>query len=273
MALVPQNPYHKHTRGIIVIARKNSKPSSAVVKQLEQRNQTLIKIFTPRLSGKSPTEYTSLVLNGFSSNYNIQDSRKNELATLKRKIEAYNTEPQALTSHVYIVVSGDDGFFTNVDGIYGFFDRYKNVTLMLVIYHGENQYLEYRIRDILQAISDIKSHVAKPTDQCHMLVRAWIGIAVNTEILAQANRDLKRFIPQKRNASTVFDDDQVKLEHPNNTVVKAAKKRAVVEKNGVDINDCGDCMCPIKDCNKTATRAFTPSLTIYNIKKGTSKVE
>ncbi|KIX97943.1 uncharacterized protein Z520_06021 [Fonsecaea multimorphosa CBS 102226] len=245
----PQEPNIEHTRGIIVIARKSSRVSLAAVKQLEDRNKTLIKFFTPRLSGGSSTECTSLVLNGFSSNYNIQDSRKNELAILKRKIETYDAEPQALTSRACIVVSGDDGFFTNIDGIYGFFDRYKNVTLMLVVYHGENQYLEYEIRDILQAISEIKSHVAKPTDPCHTLVRSWIGIAVNKEILAQANRDLKRFIPQKRNASIVYGEDPIALERPDKSVLKASKKRSVVEKYGISINDDGDRMCPIQDCN------------------------
>ncbi|KAJ9612071.1 hypothetical protein H2200_003666 [Cladophialophora chaetospira] len=189
-------------------------------------------------------------MNGFSSNYNIHHSRQKDISILKRKLDTYDADPTALQNCAFMIVSGDDGFFTNIDAVLGFFRPYKNVTLSLIIYSGENQYTEYEFGKLLHAISNIKSN--SPTLQQHSkyhnLVMAWIGIAVNKELLAQANRDLKRFIPQKRNASIVYEDDGLPPPPPAETVVKTRGNRLVVEKYGIALNNEGHQLCPAEGC-------------------------
>lgn len=245
---VPHQATRK-VRGLVVVARKSSPVPSATVAKLEARNKLLLKFFVPRLTSDSFIECTSLVFNGFSSNYNMKDSRKNEISVLKRKIEEYDAEAQACENCAYIIISGDDGLFTNVDGIHGFFARYVNITLTLVIYLGENRYDTYNMRDLLQAISEIKSLVVKPHDPCHTLVRSWIGIAVGKELIAQVNRDLKRALPQKRNNSAIYLDDEAPPSRQGKAVLKTSERRSVVQKYGILVTDNGSRLCPHKGCS------------------------
>ena len=175
----------KHTRGIIIIiARKSSKAAAEIVKKLEIRNNVLMKFFKPRLLHGPGTEWTSIIINGLSSNTNIHNSGHKDISILERKLDIYDAEPNAFEHRAFISASGDDGFFTNIDGVHSFFSPYKNISLSLIVYLGENPYTEYRLEDLLQAILYVKSNSLSIHSKYHSLVMAWIGIAVNKEIFA-----------------------------------------------------------------------------------------
>ena len=140
----------------------------------------------PKLAGKSfglrpDLEFTNIVLNRISSNTNIADNRTHGIALLKRKLDTYEAEGKIQNNTVVLILSGDDGFFTNINGIADFFGRYSNIPIRLIICTGEDTFDFYKMGKVLQAISDIKDLKAN-TSKEQNLVRQWIGVAVNKEM-------------------------------------------------------------------------------------------
>lgn len=188
-------------RAVTVVARRSWKVPDAEVARLPARNDSLFGYFRqsiyPAISGfafsssRPDFEFTNIVLNKMSSNTNIADDRSHGISLLRRRLATYEAAPgENGKNAVGVILSGDDGFFTNINGVLGFFSRYVNYPIRVIICTGENTFDHYKMESILKAITDIKEHRVDTTKE-QALVRGWIGIAVNKELIAQANYECR----------------------------------------------------------------------------------
>lgn len=117
----------------------------------------------PKISGEAFAYqpgfgFTNIVLNKISSNTNIADDRSHGITLPRRRLDAYEAAPgTAGKNTVVLILSGDDGFFTNINGIADFFGRYTNYPICLVICTGEDTFAYYKMSKVLQTISNIKA--------------------------------------------------------------------------------------------------------------------
>lgn len=246
---------------IIVLARKSSRVGAEAVQVLEDRNQLFYKFVLQRVYGglsSSDADFISIVLNGYSSNYNISTStRRKELAQLRKTLDTLEASLTARSQEVLMSISSQDGFFTNIAGIYDFFRVYVNINLTLMVFDGGQSYSLHPIKDLVAAIWSVRYDDELVPDNPHqVLVLEWIGISVSKELLASNVRDLRRMLPQRRNQSLIDLANELHVDEDDERVGKDGivinpKKRMVPYRHPVHQNETGEYICPYEPCRTT----------------------
>jgi hypothetical protein len=221
-------------RAVICVARTSGRREQDFIERLHLNNQKLYCYFQEKLhaefhecsSGDCIAEFSSIVFNGYSSNTSIKLPGSNQrpeqaLGQLSDVLQTLAAEPSAFAAA--LMISEEDGFFTNVAAMRSFFSGYSTVAITLFVYKGHDRFDRYQLSQILNAIDDISARHRIDTP-AHRLVLSWVEVSLNKEVIAQASRANKEIMPRSRNTIGTFEPA------PVNVVTRAYTKSDISQR-------------------------------------------
>ena len=142
---------------------------------------------------------TSIVLNRISSNENMATSRRLEIQHLRSSLDASSQASHIEAGEIVLLVSSDEGLTTHVPGFEAFFSEYTDLPLSLVILKAPGEWEAYSIRNILDAIRELKAgNALKKTKELDLVI-SMTATSVSKEYNAIQLRSVRDYHKYCRN--------------------------------------------------------------------------
>lgn len=184
---------------VICVGRISRTQKQEVVDKLEQNNQKLYGKFQKRYHAAlhqcdpkdCPAEFKSIVINGCSSNTDISTSRAQFMMDLRKHLMEHKARFVIQQCTAVIVFTGKDGLFTNVEGFRNLFSLHRGTQITFCMYKGDpdgHEFDHYSLDEMLSTIAACEAR-NPPDTPCYQLMKDWVRVSLNKEIIAHAQRD------------------------------------------------------------------------------------
>lgn len=147
-------------------------------------------------------EYIPVIINGVCSNKDFSQSMHPELKPVFPYL--HRRHDRISERRIVFFTSQEDGFTTYGIGFDKLMSRFPNVNMRYVIYHKDQMYEEFRVRDIVASLRN-------PLDRdlpAHRIAMAFIKIGLNKKMISVAHASYKQNFAGggRRNATTIDPD-------------------------------------------------------------------